>query len=376
MNTEQIYSLVNSVVAQGIGNTAVTAVDTSSLVSLGNVVLDSSTNTEAFLNTLTQRIGKTIIRYRMYKNKLGDMVVDDFTFGAIVSKYRVKMPSAQTDPSYALTNGVSVDHYVVNKPAVDKKIFVTRTPYMYTLTIQQEHLKEAFLSADAMGAFISAIFGELKNAIEKGLEELGRTAIGAAVCETATTSQEIQLVTEYNTIAPSPITAADALEDSAFLEWAGARIAEVYDMFQDMSELFNDGSIPTFSPAEDIRCKMISAFKRKYERAYQAGVFNRNLTDLPQVATLNYWQDMQSGDRMTIKQDRPDPNTPGSTITVTVDNVIAVMYDKDALGTYKKDEIAATSPLNSFGLYYNVVYHERQLWFYDPSENFVVFTLN
>ncbi|MBQ1457667.1 MAG: hypothetical protein IIZ20_04120, partial [Butyrivibrio sp.] len=66
MNTEQIYGLVNSVVDQAIGDSGIVAVDTSSLVSLGNVVLSSSTNTEAFLNTLAQRIGKTIIRYRMY----------------------------------------------------------------------------------------------------------------------------------------------------------------------------------------------------------------------------------------------------------------------------------------------------------------------
>jgi hypothetical protein len=52
------------------------------------------------------------------------------------------------------------------------------------------------------------------------------------------------------------------------------------------------------------------------------------------------------------------------------------MFDKDALGTYKKEETAATTPLNAAGLYYNTYYHSQQLWFYDPSENLVVFTLN
>lgn len=376
MNTEQIYGLVNSVVSQGIGHSAITAVDTSSLVSLGDVVLSSSTNTEAFLNTLAQRIGKTIIRYRMYRNKLADMVVDDFTFGAIVQKVRVKMPEAETDQAYGLTDGTAVDHYVVAKPDITQKIFVTRTPYQYKLTIQQELLKEAFLSADAMGAFISAIFGELRNAIEKGLEELGRTCLGAAVCETYGTSREIKLVTEYNTIAATPITAADALDDVAFMEWAGTRIAEIYDEMQDMSELFNDGSIPTFSPAEDIKFKLHAKFARKFQRAYQADVFNKNLVNLPAYNSLNYWQDQQNTDKMSVKQDRPDPNTPGSTITTTVNNVVGIMYDKDALGTYKKDEVAATTPLNAAGLYYNTFYHEKQLWFMDKSENIVIFTLN
>ena len=63
MNTNQIYDIVNSTVSQAIGETALTVVDTQGLISVGDVVLSSSTNTEAFLNTLAQRIGRTIYRF-------------------------------------------------------------------------------------------------------------------------------------------------------------------------------------------------------------------------------------------------------------------------------------------------------------------------
>lgn len=375
MNTDQIYGLVNSVVEQSLGDTALTAVDTSTLVSLGDAVLSSSTNTEAFLNTLAQRIGKTIIRYRMYRNKLADLVVDDFTFGAIVQKVRVNMPEAEADDSYALVNGQSVDHYRISKPTAEQKIFITRTPYKYRLTIQEAHLREAFLSAEAMGAFISAIFGELRNAIEKGLEELGRTCINTAVAVVTGTSQEIELVTEYNAATGSTVaTGVAALSDPDFLKWAGDRIDEIYDDFQDMSVLYNDTSIPTFTPAEDIRFKLHSIFARKYQSVMQADTFNKSLVDLPKYTKINYWQSHKAGEKFDIKQTRPDGQ--GGTTTVTVENVIGVMHDREALGTYKKDEIAATTPLNADGLYYNTVYHEKQLYFYDPSENLVVFTLN
>ena len=377
MTTEQIYGLVNSVVDQAIGDSGIVAVDTSSLVSLGDVVLSSSTNTEAFLNTLAQRIGKTIIRYRMYRNKLSDLVVDDFTFGAIVQKIRVQMPEAEADQSYGLTNGASVDHYAIAKPTVDQKIFVTRTPYQYKLTIQQAHLKEAFTGEDAMGRFISAVFGELRNAIEKGLEELGRTCIATAiVVVNGSSNQTINLVTEYNSLGHSLTAGPDVMEDKDFMRWAIARINQVYDYIQDMSVLYNDTSIPTFTPEEDIRFKCHSDFVRKAQMVLQADTFNKALVDLPSYSRINYWQDSKVGDKYGVKQDRPDPLNPGQTATVTVNNVIGIMYDKDALGTYKKDEIAATTPLNAAGLYYNTYYHEKQLWFYDPSENLVVFTLN
>lgn len=377
MTTEQIYGLVNSVVDQAIGDSGIVAVDTSSLVSLGDVVLSSSTNTEAFLNTLAQRIGKTIIRYRMYRNKLSDLVVDDFTFGAIVQKIRIQMPEAEADQSYGLTDGTSVDHYEIAKPTVDQKIFVTRTPYQYKLTIQQAHLKEAFTGEDAMGRFISAVFGELRNAIEKGLEELGRTCIGTAiVVVNGSSNQTINLVTEYNSLGHSLTAGPEVMEDKDFMRWAIARINQVYDYMQDMSVLYNDTSIPTFTPEEDIRFKCHSDFVRKAQMVLQADTFNKALVDLPSYSRINYWQDSKVSDKYGVKQDRPDPLNPGQTATVTVNNVIGIMYDKDALGTYKKDEIAATTPLNAAGLYFNTYYHERQLWFYDPSENLVVFTLN
>lgn len=379
MNTEQIYGLVNSVVDQAIGDSGIVAVDTSSLVSLGNEVLSSSTNTEAFLNTLAQRIGKTIVRFRMYRNKLSDLVVDDFTFGAIVQKLRVAMPEAESDQSYGLVDGSSVDHYEVAKPSVDQKLFVTRTPYQYKLTIQEEHLREAFLSEEAMGRFISAIFGELRNAIEKSLEELGRTCIATAavVCSgSSNANQVVDLVTEYNALGHSVSTGESAMEDADFMKWAIARINQVYDYIQDMSVLYNDTSIPTFTPEEDIRFKCHSDFVRKAQFVLQADTFNKNLVDLPRYSRINYWQGQQSTDKYDISQDRPDPLNPGQTTTVTVSNMIGIMFDKDALGTYKKDERAATTPLNAGGLYFNTFYHLRGLYFYDPSESCVIFTLN
>ena len=183
MTTEQIYTVVNGAAAQALGTGAIAAVDTASFVSLGNSVLSSSVNTEAFLNTLAQRIGRTIISYREYKNKFRDMVLNDFEYGAILQKIKVAMPSAEEDESYDLTDGQSVDHYKVSKPVVTQKLFVTRSPYQFKITIQREHLKEAFTSESAMGGFIAAIFGEVRNAIEFALENLGRGCYANYIAE-------------------------------------------------------------------------------------------------------------------------------------------------------------------------------------------------
>ena len=199
MDTTQIYSIVNDAIAQAIGEDSLASIDTKNLVSLGSVVLSSSSNTEAFLNTLCQRIGRTIYRFRAYNNKFKDMIVSDMQWGAIMQKIRVEMPEAVSDPTYSLTNGESIDPYVVAKPSTKQKLFVARTPYMFQITIQRQTLKEAFLSAEAMGSFLSLIFGEVRNAIELSLENLGRLTLSVAMSETSdSNSQRIHLVTEYS----------------------------------------------------------------------------------------------------------------------------------------------------------------------------------
>ena len=371
MTTEQIYGLVNTVNAEAFGHSAMVVTDTSSLISLGNTVLSSSTNTEAFLNTLAQRIGKTILRFRDYRNKLGDMVLNDFEYGAILQKLKVIMPEAELDESYDLIDGNTVDHYKIAKPQVDQKLFVTRTPYQFHITIQRVHLKEAFLSPEAMGAFIGIIFGEVRNAIEISLENLGRITLATAIAEYSS-AREIALVTDFNTeYNPTPaLTAAEALHNEEFLRYAIMRMMTLVDAIQDASELYNDGSMVTFTPREDVRIKVVSEFQRRIESNVLYAAFNERFVDIPEgYGKLNFWQAAQTPYDVNITR-------PSDATATTVNNVVAILYDRDAMGVYKIDEEVATSPVNAAGLYYNQYWHEKQLRFIDLSENGVIFTLN
>ena len=369
MTTEQIYTLVNDVNSQAFGDTALAVADAASLVSLGNVVLSSTTNTESFLNTLVQRIGRTIVSFRAYRNKFADMVRDDFEWGAILQKIRVHMPDAVADPAYSLTDGQSVDPWTVYKPDVEQKLFVTRTPFMFPVTIARDQLKEAFTSDAAMGAFIAAIFGQVRNALEVSLENLGRVAIANMVAETGT--REIKLVTDFNAETGGSVTAANAMQNEAFLRYAVSRIKSASDYMTDMSTLYNDGSIETFTPRENQRLKVLSDFERRLETVVQYSAFNEELVRLDAFQMVNFWQSNQNGARDSVKVKRASDSEE-----TTVDNIVAVLFDVDALGMYRKEEDVLTTPVNAKGLYYNTFYHLKQLWFNDLSENFVFFTLN
>ena len=385
MNTNQIYTIVNEVNAEAFGSTNIDVVDAQGLVSLGDAVLSSTTNTEAFLNTLVQRIGRTIISFRQYRNKLADMVVNDFEYGAILQKIRVHLTEAETDPAYALTDGQSVDPWTINKPDVEQKLFVTRTPYMFSVTIARKQLKEAFLSESAMGAFIGAVFGQVRNSIEVSLENLGRACIVNMIGEftpatpsggaATTLNHEVALCTLYNTARGYESTDAghvddtNALFDEAFMRFAVQTMKTYSDNMTDMSTLYNDGEIETFTPREDQRLKVLASFERALETVVQYSAFNEEMVRLNAFSTLNFWQSAQ--DPSYIKVERA---SDGAQVIKT--HIVGVLFDRDALGMYKKDEDVLTTPVNAKGMYYNTFYHQLELWFNDTSENFVYFTLN
>ena len=371
MTTEQIYQLINDVNQQAFGQDALTVTDVSGLVSLGNTVLSSTTNTESFLNTLAQRIGRTIIRFRMYRNKLDDMVLTGFQWGAILQKINLGMPDAVADPSYNLVQGQAIDHYVVNKLPADQKLFVTRTPYMFYITVPRQQLREAFLSEEGMGAFLSAMFGKVRNKIEVTLENLGRMTIAAGIAE-AGTGQRVDLVTEYNALvaAADQVTAGEAaLLNEKFLRYAIRRIKEVLDSLTDMSVLHNDGTTETFTPYEDARIRIISKFERALETTVEWAAFNEEYVKLTGFTKLNFWQAEQTPYAINI-------NRPSDDAATNIDNIVCVIHDRDAMGIYQEYEDILTTPVNAFGSYYNQAWHRKDGRMLDTSENLVYFTLN
>lgn len=365
MDTNQIYTLVNNVVQQGLGRTDISVADTSGLVSLGNTILSSSTNTEAFLNTLTQMIGRTIFSYRRYKNKMADMMIQDFEYGAILRKISFQLSSAIPDPTFQLVDGQSIDQWKVSKPKPLQKLFVSRTPYMYQVTIQRTTLREAFRDASGVESLIGIIMGQMMNSIELSMEQLGRATQNNFIAESAHT---VDLLAGYNTESGKSLTPATAILDDAFLRYAVGEIQMYSRMLTDFSNMYNDGSIDRFTPKEDQRLRVLSKFESRLETVVQWNAYHDELVRLDSYKDMNYWQDPKQPSNIAVKR-----ASDGGNIGLT--NIVAVLHDRDALGIYKKEQEVNTTPLNAAARYYNTFWHEQQLWFNDLSENFIVFTL-
>lgn len=368
MEVNQIYAVVNSVTDQALGRTDLTVVDESGLIALGDTVLSSGTYTDEFINTLVKRIGKTIVSYRAYQNTFKSLMKDTLEWGAIVQKLKVVMPTAEKDESYDLKDGESVDHYKISKPKAKQKLFTSETPYQFKVTIQRVHLKEAFTSASAMGSFISAVYGEVQNAIELGLEELGRNCVNNRIAETKDT-RVINLLTDYQKESGITLTKDTALLDGDFLRYAVSRIKNISKKMKSMNTIYNEESYARHTPLNMQSFLVLSDFETKLETVVEYEAFNKEYVSLDGYEEVAYWQSITSPFDIKVNRASDKEET-------TVNNVVAVLGDKDGFGMYNQEEWTSTTPMNSAGGYFNTYWHEKQLWFNDLSEQFVVFTLN
>ena len=375
METSQIYDIVNAVCEETMGESALVATDTASLVAMGNAILSSSTNTECFIDTLVQRIGRTMISYRPYKSKLGLMAVSDMTMGAIMQKIKVQMPEAVEDVTTQLIDGQSIDQYIISKPKAKQKLFVKRTPYTFYITIQKKWLREAFTSESAMGSFIAAIYGEVENKLELSQENLARLCMANFMASiSGSANRVVNLVTEYNNLQSDvTITADNAFIHEGFLRYALGRMNNISKKMETMSVLYNDGTETRHSPKADQRFVSIVDFQTALETQVQWAAFHDQYVKKDNGIEVPYWQAAQSPLDIDLLVEGDDPDNPDN---VTLSNIVAFIHDRDALGTYRKEVEVATTPLNARGLYTNQFWHMNDLYFNDVSENGIIFTLN
>lgn len=377
IEVNQIYDLCNQIFQQMTGRTDIAAVDSASLVAMGNEVSNLGKN-DLWLNTLARRIGLTIDSYRVYRNSFSDLYRTQVEWGALVQKLTVEMPDAVADDMYKVgqMNGQALDHYIINNPKAKQKIFDKETPYSFFITMQEKMLTEAFLNAGAMASFVNQVFGKVQNKIEVVLEDLARVALVNMMCNLST-KQEIKLVTMYNSKTGSTLNPQTALFDPAFMRFAIGMMNNIASKLETMSVLFNTDGYDRFTPKSEQRFYVLADFITQLETVVQYAAFNPQYVNKSVDIAVPYWQGVKEGDDVNdIAVLSKVIGKVDSKVDKTIENVVGVLFDREAIGTFRQEEKVLTTPVNARGAYYNTFWHEKQMWFNDMSENAVIFTLN
>ena len=373
---EQIYTLVNETAKESMGEKAIAVKDVSSLIALGDSVLSSASDTENFLNTLVDRIARTVFSVRRYETDTEGMVRHPFEFGCIVQKIYVDMPEAKQNNSWEIgKDGYTPVFAPVIKPTAKQKLFKGITTWEVDVTIPDYMLRTAFLNETSMATFIDAIFTAMDNMITLALENnanLTRASFIARKLKGGKPCGAINLLHEYNTLTSASLTVEGAMMNAEFLAWASRAINLWVKRMSKMSVLFNEEGYKRHTPKDKIVVNLLQDFTSACDTFLGANTFHDELVKLPMYDSVAYWQgagesfDFNDTSAINIKIDESN--------TITKKGIIGIVYDYEAMGV-TLNERRSTSERNNHDEYTNYYNKANIGYFNDMSENGIVFYL-
>ena len=373
---EQIYTLVNETAKESMGEKAIAVKDVSSLIALGDSVLSSAADTENFLNTLVDRIARTVFSVRRYETDTEGMVRHPFEFGCIVQKIYVDMPEAKQNNSWEIgKDGYTPVFAPVIKPTAKQKLFKGITTWEVDVTIPDYMLRTAFLNETSMATFIDAIFTAMDNMITLALENnanLTRASFIARKIKGGKPCGAINLLHEYNTLTSASLTVESAMMNAEFLAWASRAINLWVKRMSKMSVLFNEEGYKRHTPKDKIVVNLLQDFTSACDTFLGANTFHDELVKLPMYDSIAYWQgageSFDFNDTSAIKVKIDESNT------IEKKGIIGIVYDYEAMGV-TLNERRSTSERNNHDEYTNYYNKANIGYFNDMSENGIVFYL-
>lgn len=387
MTKEQAYQLINAIHTQATGQTAITPTDLSSFISVAQSTL--AAGYEQTLNAITQVLSRTIVAVRPYDEKFKGLEMTADTWGGIIRKINFADREAIADPTHATVEGQSIDQYEVRKPHVLETRYVGSDVWMGSYTIYREQLKTAFENEGNFGAFMTGLMTHFLNERTQWFEGLKRSLLANMIAAKSDIGggSVIHLLTEYNQAAgiTPPLTATTVMQPAnykPFMEWAYARVSEVSRLMTERSQLFQQTitgyPIMRHTPMRDQRVYFAASFLEAMDARVLADTYHDNFLKYADVEGVSYWQAINDPLKVSATPVYVD-NTgavKAAAANVAVDNVIGIIFDRDAMGYNIYNEALEASPYNAKGQYYNLFAHADVQLQSDVTEKAAIFLLD
>ena len=389
MEVKQIYELVNSVTTEIIGKSDLVKEDLSNVVDVGNEVFNANA-VDNYVKSLVNHIGKVIFVNRPYSGNVPSVMMDSWEFGSIMEKISADLPDATENDSWELEDGKDYSPNVFYKPSVSAKFFNSRVTFEVPMSFTERQVKDSFTNAAQLNGFMSMLYNAVDKAMTVKIDSLIMRTINNMIAETLLSDyssgkgksvtvedfgsksgiKAVNLLYLYNEKFGTKLTAAQAVTDGDFIRYASMQMSLYIDRMSKISTLFNAGGKERFTSSDMLHVVMLSDFKAAAGSYLQSNTFHENYTALPNAETIPYWQgsgtayDFNSVSSINVKT--------SSGQDVAASGILAVMFDRDALGVTNLDRRVTTS-YNAKAEFFNNFYKFDAGYFNDLNENFVVF---
>lgn len=388
MKVEQIYNLMNSVTNEILGKSDIVAEDLSNVVDIGTEIFNASA-VDNYVKSLVNHIGKVIFVNRPYAGNVPSIMMDTWEFGSVMEKIQADIPVATENKSWELTNGTSYDPNVFYKPTVTAKFFNSRVTFEVPMSFTERQVKDSFSNAAQLNGFLSMLYNAVDKSMTVKIDSLIMRTIDNMIGQTlhaefasvadgdyskSTGTKAVNLLKLYNDKYTKTLTAEQAITDPEFIRFASYTMGVYADRMGKLSTLFNVGGKERFTPPDMLHVVMLSDFAKAASTYLYADTWHNENVKLPSAETVPYWQgsgtDYSFAKTSDIHVNISDG--AGATVEIVASGILAVMYDRDAMGVCNSDR-RVTTQYNAKAEFFNNFYKFDASYFNDLNENFVVF---
>lgn len=388
MTVVQIKDLMNSVTTEILGKGDIVAEDLSNVVDIGKEIFDN-TDVDNYVKSLVNHIGKVIFVNRPYTGNIPSMLMDSWEFGSVLEKIQADIPDATENSTWDLQDGKSYDPNVFYKPKVSAKFFNSKVTFEVPMSFTERQVKDSFSSAAQLNGFVSMIYNAVDKSMTIKIDSLVMRTMNNMIAQTlhaefptvadgnykaSTGNKAVNLLKLYNDKYTKTLTPETAITDPDFIRFASYIMGLYADRLGKLSTLFNVGKKERFTPADMLHVVMLSDFEKAASTYLYSDTWHNENVKLPAAETVPYWQgsgeDYSFAKTSDIHVNIADGS--GRPVEVVASGILAVMYDRDAMGVCNSDR-RVTTQYNAKAEFFNNFYKYDASYFNDLNENFVVF---
>lgn len=386
MNFEQSASFLTALYQEATGQQpTIQITNTADFTSVGTTLMQGGL--DPIISALSQVLSRTIFSIRPYSQKFKDLNVSAEKWGAVVRKINfIDTALDSQDDRLTLTDGSSIDQYVVKKPKVVQTNFYGATQYQDSITIFKDQLEAALKDAAEFGRFIAGVMQNIADKLTqiKEAEARGILANMIATKYSVDTSNAINVLQAYydeTGVTLTPATMFDVTNYTAFSRWLAGYMATLMDKMSERSLKYHMNIT-----GKEIMRHTEPRFMKKYisanvanhiDSAVASSLYNEERVTkvLDGAERVTFWQNIE--DPYTIDATPAYLNTTTGNVDtalsdVKVENIIGCLFDEEALGMTTMSTWTAPSPFNARGGYHNIFWHFTQRTWNDFTENFVL----
>ena len=409
LTARDCHALMNLLVKEATGQDAtIQAVDSSTFVSAGETVL--ATGTENVLNALSLVLGRTFMAVRPYNAKLALInAVNTGEYAHRMRKISFYSREAQasgdwntqlyTNLADGFTNGQNIDDgtaqstksmWEQNQPVPLEMNFAGQSVWEDSTTVYEYQLQQAFRSEADFAEFVGGIMTERGNDIESQKEAFNRMTLlnfMAGVYDLNQSGSVVNLTAEFNTEFGTAYTSAQLRSTylKEFCMFLASRIKIDSDMLTNRSQKAHwvpakEGyTLLRHTPKDRQRLMLYNPLMIKTQAYVFPELFNDQYLKMDNYEGVMFWQN--ENDPSAIKVTPAIPDTTGLTgvqtagDTVTLDYVVGMLYDVDALMIDYQLERSATTPLEARKGYRNLWWTFSKNAINDFTENAIIYIM-